>query len=96
MITLINCAILWAKAALDASYAEAELYGVEPEREDAVRIANLYLVTAAMNHRWMITGQLGPEEYWFTPEPEPTEEECYEADRHMAKRLGEDGPYDNC
>lgn len=51
MITLINCAIYWAKAAVAAAWEGAEMHGAEPEKEDIERIANLFLNHAAMNHR---------------------------------------------
>ena len=58
MITMINCAILWAEAAFNASSAEAELYGADATNGDIMRIANIYLTSGNFHHLQMIKFQL--------------------------------------
>lgn len=98
MILFINLCIHWAKASLDASYWLAKCAGVEPYPEEAQQVANELLTSKEPKDRGQIAWQFQPDFCMNSDgqELEPTEEECYEADRHMARRLGEDGPYNNC
>lgn len=108
MIELLNVAI----TGVSAAYAAAcELYAAMRADgntdNEATHFADLLMKNCLsggvplteeaahdFNYYWgCTTAQI---DVMFSSQDKPTDEECYEADRHMARRLGEDGPYNNC
>lgn len=50
MILFINLCISWSRAALQASYMEAETYGAEPSEEEAMRVAHVFATSGNFHH----------------------------------------------
>ena len=50
MILFINLCISWSRAALQASYMEAETYGAEPSEYEAMRVAHIFATSGNFHH----------------------------------------------